>query len=127
MFDCFTAIRSLYKKLKIITFCAKNTNHYFFVGKKIQIPTFLYVKRYKSLLFPANMYKSLLFRTKKLGIIMFSYKNRNLFNQQPYTVHSTRTVYCAARLLILEITVISGLSVCGKLFNRQPCTVPLDC
>ena len=91
----------LVQKVKNHYFLCESTNHYFFVRKKIQIPTFLYVKRYKSLLFPANMYKSLLFRTKKLGIIMFLYKNRNLFNRQPCTLHRyARTVYCATRLLI---------------------------
>ena len=122
------AICSLYKKLKIITgtFCVKNTHHYFFIQKKIQIPTFLYVKRYKSLLFPANMYKSLLFRTKKLGIIMFSYKNRNLFNWQPCTLY-TYSVLCRQTVDPWKLLLYTGLSVCGKLFNRQPCTVPLDC
>ena len=123
---CFIAIRSLYKKLKIIAFWAKSTNHYFFVRKKIQILTFLYVKRYKSLLFPANMYKSLLFRTKKLGIIMFSYKNRNLFNWQPCTLY-TYSVICRQTVDPWKLLLYAGLSVCGKLFNRQPCTVPLDC
>ena len=84
----------LYEKYKSLLFRTK---------KDFKKFTFLYEKRYTSLLFPANMYKSLLFLTRKLGIIMFSYKNGNLFNRQSctlYTVQCTRTVYCAARLLI---------------------------
>ena len=36
-------------------------------------------------------------------------------------------LYCAVRLLIHGNYWYVGLSVCGKLYSRQSCPMPLDC
>ena len=50
-----------------------------------------------------------------------------LDSQSTESCSQSSGLYCAARLLIGGNYRYAGLSVCGKLLNLRPCTVPLDC
>ena len=126
----YNSLLFLYKKILMVKFSSEKDANCYFFGQK----------SYKSLLFPANRCESLLFRTKQLGIFVFSYKKewfindsqfvcrncpiyhvirRKLFNRQPCTV----TLDCWST----EITGTLDSQSSGELFSRRPCTMPLDC